>query len=331
MSDVASLVNGKRVLITGGLGMIGSTLAHKLVPLGAKVTLVDAFIEPFGANLFNIETIRNQVTVNIADIRDKEAMKWLVRGQDIVFNLAGQVSHNDSIENPFLDADINYFGHLNVAENLRKFNRHAVVVFSGSRLQFGRIDYNPVDEKHPLNPRTPYALHKTAAENMYRFYHEMYGIPYIAFRIANPYGPRSQMKHSKYCMINWFLRLAMEDKPITVFGDGEQVRDYIFVDDLADALLLAAITPSCHGQTFNVGSGVGAKFKEMVEIIIDTVHKGNVQSIPWPKDYVNVETGDYITDIGKLQKAIDWKPRIDLRAGIRQTFEYYQCHRAHYW
>jgi len=331
MSDVASAVNGKRVLITGGLGMIGSTLAHKLVPLGAQVTLVDACIEPFGANLFNIETIRNQVTVNIADIRDKEAIKWLVRGQDIVFNLAGQVSHNDSIENPFLDADINYFGHLNVAENLRKFNPLAVVVFSGSRLQFGRIEYNPVDEKHPLNPRTPYALHKTAAENMYRFYYEMYGIPYIVFRIANPYGPRSQMKHSKYCMINWFLRQAMENKTITMFGDGEQVRDYIYVDDLADAMLLAAVTPACRAQTFNVGSGVGTRFKEMVDTIVNTVGQGNSRSVPWPKDYVNVETGDYITNIDKLQKAIDWKPPTDLVTGIQRTFEYYQRHRAHYW
>jgi UDP-glucose 4-epimerase len=331
MNDLASLARDKRILITGGLGMIGSTLAQKLVPLGAKVTLVDACIEPYGANFFNIENIRHQLTINIADIRDKEAMKWLVRGQDVVFNLAGQVSHNDSIENPFLDADINYLGHLNVVENLRKFNPHAVVVFSGSRLQFGHIESLPVDEDHPLNPRTPYALHKTAAENLYKFYHEMYGVPSIVFRIANPYGPRSQMRHSKYCIINWFLRLAMENKPITVFGEGEQVRDYIYVDDLADALLLAAFTPACHGQTFNIGSGVGTPFKEMVETIVSTAGQGNVQSVPWPKDYVNVETGDYITNISKLQKAIEWKPKVDLRTGIQRTFEYYRQHQAHYW
>ena len=331
MTDLASLVNGKHVLITGGLGMIGSTLAQKLVPLGAKVTLVDACIEPYGANFFNIENIRSQLTVNIADIRDKEAMKWLVRGQDIIFNLAGQVSHNDSIENPFLDADINYLGHLNVVENMRKFNPHAVVVFSGSRLQFGRIEYNPVDEKHPLNPRTPYALNKTAAENLYKFYFEMYEIPCVVFRIANPYGPRSQMKHSKYCMINWFLRLAMENKTISIFGNGEQMRDYIYVEDLVDALLLAAVTPACRGEIFNVGSGTGARFKEMVEIVVGIVGQGKVQSVPWPKDYVNVETGDYITNIHKLQDATDWKPRTDLRSGIQQTFDYYRRNQARYW
>ena len=331
MTDLGSLVNGKRILITGGLGMIGSTLAQKLVPLGAKVTLVDACIDPYGANLFNIENIRSQLTVNIADIRDKEAMKWLVRGQDIIFNLAGQVSHNDSIENPFLDADINYLGHLNVVENMRKFNPRAVVVFSGSRLQFGRIESNPVDEKHPLNPRTPYALNKTAAENLYRFYFEMYGIPCVVFRIANPYGPRSQMKHSKYCMINWFLRLAMENKTISIFGEGEQLRDYIYVEDLADALLLTAVTPTCWGETFNIGSGVGTPFKEMVETLVGIVGRGKVQSVPWPKDYINVETGDYITNIAKLQKAIAWMPRIDLQKGIQQTFDYYQRNQAHYW
>ena len=331
MTNLAAAVDGKRVLITGGLGMIGSTIAQRIVPLGAKVTVVDACVDPYGANFFNVENIRDRITINIADIRDKEAMKLLVRDQDIVFNLAAQVSHNDSIENPFLDADINYLGHLNVAENLRKYNPRAVVIFSGSRLQFGRIEYNPVDEAHRLNPRTPYALHKTAAENMYRFYNEMYDIPYISFRIANPYGPRSQMKHSKYCIINWFLRLAMENKSITIFGDGEQVRDYIYVEDLAEALVQAAVTPSCHNQVFNIGSGIGSRFKEMAEILVEVVGKGSVQSVPWPKDYVNVETGDFVTDIGKLQKAIDWKPGIDLRSGIQRTYEYYRQHQAHYW
>jgi len=322
---------GKRVLITGGLGMIGSTLAHKLVPLGARVTLADARIEPYGANLFNIATIQEQVHLSLTDIRDRESMKWLVRDQDIIFNLAAQVSHNDSIENPLLDAEINYLGHLNVVENLRKYNPTAVVVFSGSRLQFGRIESNPVDESHPLNPRTPYALHKTAAEKMYQFYREMYGIPCVLFRIANPYGPRSQMKHSKYCIINWFLRLAMENQTIKIFGDGEQLRDYIYVDDLADALLLAAITPACHGQIYNVGSGVGTKFREMADAIVSTVGHGKAEYVPWPKDYINVETGDHITNINKLRSVIDWTPRVDLRRGIQQTFAYYQQHRHQYW
>lgn len=196
MNNLPSTISGKRILITGGLGMIGSTIARKLVNHGARVTLVDSCIEPYGANMFNIHDIRGQVEVNISDIRDRESMKVLVRDRDIIFNLAGQVSHNDSINDPYLDADINYIGHINVLECVRRYNPGAVVLHAGSRLQFGRIESNPVQENHPLRPRTPYALNKTAAENTYFFYHEVHGIRTVAFRIANPYGPRSQMRHT---------------------------------------------------------------------------------------------------------------------------------------
>jgi UDP-glucose 4-epimerase len=321
---------GKRVLITGGLGMIGSTIAIKLVQVGAKVTLLDACIEPYGANLFNIEPVKDDVRVNIADIRDKEAIKWLVKDQDIIFNLAGQVSHNDSLNDPFLDADINYIGHLNVLESVRRFNPQAVVMHAGSRLQFGRIENNPVAEDHPLRPRTPYAMNKTAAENMYLFYHQIHGIRCIMFRIANPYGPRSQMKHSKYSMINWFIRLAMENKTIKVFGDGSQIRDYIYVEDLAEAFISAAVTPECVGEVFNVGSGTGTTFREMVDGIVSTVGTGKAECVPWPTDYINVETGDYITDIGKITRLTGWRPVTSLRDGISRTYAYHREHRAQY-
>ena len=331
MSELKTGLAGKRVLITGGLGMIGSTLAHRLVSYGAHATIVDACIEPYGANLFNIEAIRDSIQLSITDIRDKEAMKFLVKGIDIIFNLAAQVSHNDSIGDPFLDADINYLGHLNVLENVRRYNPTAVILFSGSRLQFGRIDYNPVDEIHPVRPRTPYALNKAAAENMYLFYHEMYHIPVIPLRIANPYGPRSQMKHSKYCLINWFIRQAMEDTVIRVFGDGEQIRDYIYVEDLAEAMLQAAITPGCHGEVFNIGSSIGTKFREMAETVVKVAGKGRVEFVPWPENYVNVETGDYVTNIKKITEATGWKAATSLRTGIEKTFAYYEKHKAKYW
>lgn len=330
-ADDAGRLAGKRVMITGGLGMIGSTIAAKLVAAGAEVTIVDSCIEPYGANLFNVREIRDRVTVNISDIRDRESMKVLVRDRDIIFNLAGQVSHNDSINDPYLDADINYIGHLNVLECLRRYNRDAVVLHAGSRLQFGRIERNPVNEDHPLRPRSPYALNKTAAESTYQFYHEVYGIKTVAFRIANPYGPRSQMKHSKYSIINWFIRQAMEDKAITIFGDGSQVRDYIYVEDLADALILAATVHGCHGQVFNVGSGVGTTFKDMVKDVIASVGSGSIEFIPWPENYLNVETGHYITNIDRIRSATAWRPRHDLTSGIRKTVEYYRQFRPHYW
>jgi nucleoside-diphosphate-sugar epimerase len=324
MNELSTQISGRSVLITGGLGMIGSTLAHKLVAYGAKVTVLDACIEPFGANMFNIADIKDRIQVNICDIRDKESIKFLVRDQDIIFNLAAQICHNDSIENPHLDADINYIGHLNVLDCIRRYNKGAVVVHSGSRLQFGEIKYNPVDEAHPLNPRTPYALNKTAAENTYQFYNKIHGINTIAFRIANPYGPRSQMKHHKYSMINWFIRLAMEGKPIRIFGDGSQVRDYIYVDDLADCFIAAAINPDCYGEVFNVGSGEGTRFREMVQIILEVVGNGTYEYVPWPEDYINVETGDYITDIGKISDTTGWTPSTCLKDGILKTYEYYK-------
>lgn len=331
MSDAGEAMRGRKVMITGGLGMIGSAIAHKAVALGCRVTIVDACIEPYGANMFNLDSILDQVRINIADIRDKEAIKCLVKGQEIIFNLAGQVSHNDSMEQPFLDADINYIGHLNVLECLRRFNPEAVILHAGSRLQFGKIEKIPVDEKHPLNPRTPYAMNKTAAENMYLFYSQVHRIRCVLFRIANPYGPRSQMKHSKYSMVNWFIRQAMEDKPIRIFGDGRQVRDYIFVEDLAEAFLQAAGDAKSVGEIFNVGSGVGLRFKDMVETIIHIVGAGKVEFVPWPADYINVETGDYVTDTSKICRTLKWQPRTDFAEGVQRTYDFYKKNRAKYW
>jgi len=332
--DVSTINNekipGKRILILGGLGMIGSNLACKLVACDAEVTIVDAFIEPFGANLFNISSIKEKVDISITDIRDREAMKILVRDKDIIFNLAGQISHNDSIDNPLFDADLNYIGHLNVMESVKKYNPKAKVLFSGSRLQFGLINSLPVNEKHPLNPRTPYALNKTASEQMYNYYCNVYGIHTVVFRIANPYGIRCQMKHSKYSIVNYFIRQTMQNATIKVFGDGKQIRDYIYVEDLIDAFILASVSDNTSGETYNIGSGTGTAFIDMVETIIDVVDKGKVEYVPWPDDYLNVETGDYITDISKISSGLGWKPRIALRKGIEKTFNYYEKYLKHY-
>lgn len=321
----------KNVLITGGLGMIGSTIAHKLIQLGAKVTLVDAFIRPFGANNFNVSSIKNRVHINISDIRDKESIKALVVDKDIIFNLAGQVSHNDSLKDPFLDADINYLGHLNVLEAIRKYSPKAKILFSGSRLQFGKIEKIPVPENHPLRPKTPYALNKTAAENLYLFYNRVYGIPVVIFRIANPYGPRAQMHHSKYTIINWFIRLAMEDKIIKIFGNGNQIRDYIYIDDLASAFVLAAANKKVTNEIFNVGSGIGTKFRDMAQLVVETVKNGKIEFVPWPDAYLNVETGDYVTDIAKIKKVLGWTPVTPIAKGIKLTYVFYQKYRKFYW
>jgi len=324
-------IKNKRVLITGGLGMIGSTIASKLIDYGAEVTLLDAMIKPYGGNFFNIREIKDRIHINIADIRDKEAIKILVQDKDIIFNLAGQVSHNDSLQNPFLDADINYIGHLTVLDALKNYNPKGKILYSGSRLQFGKILSNPVSEDHPLNPLTPYALNKTAAENLYLYYNRVYNIPVVIFRIANPYGPRCQMQHSKYSIINWFIRKAMEDEEIQIFGDGNQMRDYIFVGDLADAFISAAFNDRTSGEIFNIGSGVGTKFSDMVKSIIKVVGSGKIKYQSWPKDYLNVETGDYITNIDKIKSLVNWIPTTILDDGIIETVNFYRRFKSYYW
>jgi UDP-glucose 4-epimerase len=326
-----SKIKNKKVLITGGLGMIGSTLANKLVSMGVEVTLLDSLIKPYGANFFNVEKISHLIKINISDIRDKESVKILVQDKDIIINLAGQVSHNDSLQNPYLDTDINYIGHLNVLEAVKNYNPTAKILYSGSRLQFGKIISNPVAEDHPTNPLTPYAVNKTAAENLYLYYNRVFNIPIVLFRIANPYGPRCQMQHSKYAIINWFIRNAIEGKEITIFGDGSQIRDYIFVDDLAEAFILASVDDNIKGEIFNIGSGTGTSFKDMVQLVVEVVGKGKIKYQPWPQDYLNVETGDYITNISKITKMLNWVPKISLKNGIEDTVSYYSQFKEHYW
>lgn len=322
--------SGKKVLITGGLGMIGSRVAEKLVALGSIVTIADAGISGYGANLFNIRNVRDEVKVEYSDIRDKESMTPLVKDSELIFNLAGQVSHNDSISDPFFDTELNYLGHMNILEIVKEVNPEIKLIHSGSRMQYGRVDSIPVSEDQPLRPLSPYALNKTAAENLYLFYHRVYGIPAVCFRITNPYGPGGQVKHHKYSMINWFTRLALEDKDITIYGDGSQVRDYIFIDDVADVLVRSGINTGSDGEVFNLGSGKGISFKEMAETIVAAAGTGSIVHVPWPENYVNIETGDFVADITKLKKAFSWEPGLSFREGIALTIRHYQDHMENY-
>lgn len=321
---------GRSALVTGGLGMIGSSIARRLVALGAEVTVVDSRLEPYGANPFNLSGIEDRVRVLEVDIRDP-AMVDLVPGQDFIFNLAGQVSHNQSLTDPKLDLDINYWGHVNVLEACLRRNRDVKILHCGSRLQYGRIQYNPVPESHPRNPVTPYAVNKNAAEQYYRYCHDVHGLRTVCFRVANPYGPRSQMKHSQYSMVNWFLRQAVEDNTITVYGDGKQVRDYIYIDDLVEAFLAAAASEKTDGRVYTVGSGQPTRFVEMVQTIVEIVGRGRFELVPWPEDYVNVETGDFWANIEAISSDAGWQPRVPFREGVGRTHEYYQRFRHEYW
>lgn len=330
MNDL-SFFRDARVLITGGAGMLGSTLAHLLVAHGAEVTVVDALLPLYGGNRYNLKDIWDKLVFVKGDIRDPDRVKEWVDGADYVFSLAAQVSYVDSNHHPLLDLDINCRGHLNLLLALSQINRRAKVVFTSSRFVYGSIEYNPVDEGHPFNCLSIYGIHKLAGEKYYRFYHDAHGLDTVSLRLTNPYGPRQQMRHSKYGIVNWFIRLALEGKPLTVFGEGLQKRDYIYVEDAARGILSAALSSQTTGQVYNLGSGMGTPFIEMVRLVAQAVPGTEIQHLPWPKDRYFVETGDFVADISRLQTATGWAPTTSLREGIEKTVAFYREHRRHYW
>jgi len=326
MNDL-TFFQDSRVLITGGAGMIGSTIARLLVEQGAEVTVVDAM----GGKRFNLNGIMDKIVFVKGDIRDLDRVKEWVDRADYVFSLAAQVSYVDSNHDPLLDLDINCRGHLNLLLALSQFNRQAKVVFTSSRFVYGSIEYNPVDEGHDFNCLSIYGIHKLAGEKYYRFYHDSQGLDTVSVRLTNPYGPRQQMKHSKYGIVNWFIRLALEGKPLTVFGEGLQKRDYIFVEDVAEGILNVALANGTAGQVYNLGTGVGTPFIDMVHLVAQNIPGTEVQYLPWPQDRYFVETGDFIADISKLREATDWTPRTSLPEGIEKTIAFYRQHREKYW
>lgn len=323
---------GKRVLITGGLGLIGSNLAVKLVGLGANVTVLDAMLPLYGGNLFNIEEVKDAVSVHVADIRDTSALNFLVRDKDIIFNLAAQVSYIDSQTDPLLDLDINCKGHLLLLEACRNYNAQAKVIFSGSRLEYGEIQGDEkVTEAHPLRPKSFYGIHKVVGEFYHLMYHKLHGIRTATFRIANPYGIRHHMKHSKYGIVNFFIKKAMNGEEIEIFGEGKQLRDYIYVEDIVDAMLAAGVSQQADGEVFNLGSGYSISFCEMAQTVISVVGNGSIRNIPWPENYKIIEGGDFDCDVTKARTLLNWQPRYRFKEGIEKTVRFYEKHREHYW
>jgi UDP-glucose 4-epimerase len=318
------------ILITGGLGFIGSNLAHTLVALGAKVTILDALLPPYGGNRFNVQDIEKDLELVDGDIRDEELMGRLVKGKKFVFHLAGQVSYLESKDKPFMDLDFNGRGNLVLLEAVKDQAPEARILFSSSRLVYGKIKELPVKESHPTDPLSLYGIHKLLGEKYYRYYAHTFGLQGLSVRIPNPYGPRQQMKHGKYSIVGWFVRQALEGKDIQVFGDGQQERDYIYIDDIIDAMVRLVVQGEA-GESYNVGSHERIKFGEMVDMIVAAVGGGKKVHVPWPEDYEKNETGDYVADTSKIEKACDWKPRVDFKDGIKEMVEFYRQNGQHYW
>ncbi len=321
----------KKVLITGGLGFIGSNLAIRLVELGADVTLVDSLIPTYGGNLWNVEPIKTRVRINISDVRDPFAMKYLISGQDYLFNLAGQTSHVDSMENPETDLAINVQAQLQILEACRQHNPDVKVVFASTRQVYGRPLRVPVGEDHPLTPVDINGVHKLAAEHYHRLYNNIYGIRSVILRLTNTYGPRMRVVDARQTFLGIWIRRLLEGEPILIYGDGSQLRDYNYVDDVVDALLMAAETDTCYGDVLNLGSQEVFSLSQTAEIFLDLHPDGQVSYVPFPKSRLSIDIGDYQGDFSRIRDALGWSPKTNFRDGMRQTLEYYQQNREKYW
>ncbi len=321
----------KRVLITGGLGFIGSNLAHRLVALQADVTLLDNFHPQCGANWANVAEIRQCVRIETFDQNDAQNLAWLVDGQDYIFNLAGNISHIDSMREPFADLHANVSAQLALLETCRAVNRVAKIVFASTRQVYGKPQSLPVSESHPTQPTDVNGAHKLAAEHLHLVYHRAYEIPVRILRLSNTYGPRQLMRHNRQGFIAWFVRQAIDGETIQLFGDGQQQRDLNFVDDVVDVMLSVANCDQTNGEIYNLGSGEPVSLKHITDLLIELCPNTRFALTPFPPEQKTIDIGNYVADIGKIQRDIGWQPRVALRDGLARMIEYYRERKEFYW
>lgn len=322
---------GKKILITGGLGFIGSSLAIRLVSLGADITVLDAMIPDYGGNLFNIDPIKDDITINFSNITDATSMNYLVRDKDYIFHCAGQVCHIMSLSNPFPDIDYNIKGVAILMQACKNFNPSAKVIKTGTRGQYGPSEKLPVNEEAPTNPRGIYEISNLAAEKIMKIYNDVHGVKTVLLRLTNIYGPRSQMKHSRFGVVNWFVRQALDNQTIKVFGDGQILRDFLYIDDCVDATLASALCEDAEGEILNVGVDKAVCFLDLVKCIIETTRSGRWEFAEFSPERKAQEPGDFYSDITKIRNMVGWEPRVTLQDGLARTAEYYRKHKQWYW
>ncbi|RPJ76212.1 MAG: NAD-dependent epimerase/dehydratase family protein [Acidobacteria bacterium] len=329
-ADYRSFYKGRRVLITGGLGFIGSNLARQLVELEARVLLVDSMIPDYGGNFFNIRGIEDRVRVNVADVRQESTMDYLVRNREVIFNLAGQVSHIDSMRDPYTDLEINCRAQLSLLEACRRRNPGVRVVFAGTRQVYGRPAFLPVTESHLVRPTDVNGVNKSAGEYYHLLYNTAFGVPTCSLRLTNVYGPRQLVKHNRQGFIGWFIRTAVEGGEIQIYGDGSQLRDFVYVDDAADAFLRAGASGACDGEALNVGGQSPVSLRELVALLLEVAGSGTVRYVEWPPEKKAIDIGSFYADSSRFKAAVGWEPEVSLRDGLARTVGFYRQHLAHY-
>ncbi|MFQ6103268.1 MAG: NAD-dependent epimerase/dehydratase family protein [Candidatus Glassbacteria bacterium] len=331
MQDFESAFSDKDVMITGGLGFIGSNLGRHLLEYGARIILVDSLIPDYGGNPFNIKGIEDKVKVNIADIRDRSGINHLVKGRDYIFNLAGQVSHIDSMRDPMTDLEINCRSQLSLLQACRENNPEVKVIFAGTRQVYGKPNYIPVDEAHPLQPTDVNGINKMAGEWYHILYNKIYGIRTVSLRLTNTYGPRLLMKHNRQGFIPWFIRQVIDGEEITIFGNGQQKRDVNYVDDVAKAFMLVAASEKANGKIYNLGGKEPITLLELTRKIIEVAGTGSYTLKPFPAEKKRIDIGDYWGDYRKINAELGWEPEVEIEDGLEETIEYYRKHKEHYW
>src|ERR1700720_4214088 len=325
----SDLFSEKRVLITGGVGFIGSSLARRLVKLGAHVTLVDSLVPEYGGNVFNIAGIEDKVRLNISDVRDEHSMHYLIQGQDYLFNLAGQTSHMDSMLDPQTDLEINCRAQLSILEACRRHNQDVKIVFASTRQIYGKPAYLPVDENHLLKPTDVNGVNKMAGEAFHTLYNDVHGIRACALRLTNTIGPGMRIKDARQTFLGIWIRVLVENKPFEVWG-GEQLRDFTFVDDAVDAFLLAAVSNKADGRVYNLGGEGPITLQALADLLVQTNGGGEYTVKSFPADRKRIDIGDYYADFNRIKVELGWEPKVPLAQALDQTLSYYKKHLKHY-
>lgn len=321
----------KDVLITGGLGFIGSSLAIKLCELGANVTIIDSLIPTHGGNINNIREISERVIVNYSDMRDIEALKGLVRDKDYIFHLAGQVSHGDSMLNPRNDLEVNCIATINLLESCREYNPNARLIYTSTRQVYGEVSDLPVSESQSVSPIDVNGINKLSGEYYHLLYHRTYSLKSTVLRLTNTYGPRQQIRSNRQGFVGIFIRQALQLEEIKIFGDGTQLRDFNYIDDVVDALILSSINRDCYGEIFNLGALKKYSIIQFVETIQKILPSVNYKVVNFPEARKVIDIGDYYGDFSKFHKVTGWNPKVDIETGLKHSLKFFSEHPLEYW
>lgn len=322
-------LRGKNVLITGGLGFIGSNIARRCVELGASVTIYDVLDPRSGGNMYNVRTFEKDAQIVLNDIRAFEGVSAVIRGQDLLFNCAAYTSHPNSMKEPLIDIDVNCKGVINVLEAVRRFNRDCKVIHVGTSTQIGKMVFSPITEEHPEFPVDIYSANKSASEKYVLVYGSAYRLRTTCVRLANVFGPRSNIRSADFGFMNYFIGLGLQGKTITVFGEGKQLRTITYVDDVVEALLAAALSDEANGQAFFAVGDRQCTVAEIAKEIVEVIG-GRVQHVEWPRDRESIEIGDAIISNEKIRTRLGWRAQIGLAEGLERTRDYFKPLLSHY-